>query len=98
MNKVIQGKATVIRSRRDYPKIKSETILISKETHPDLVLVIRNIKGIVVEVDNRLCHAAIVAREFGIPILMGVKEAAKRFKTGDRVAVDFERKTIRKMK
>ncbi len=97
MTKII-GKITVIKSKKDYYKIKSETILVAQHTHPDLVIVIDKIKGIITELDNKLCHAAIVAREFNKPLLMGIENVTKKFKTGDKVRVDFENKTILKIK
>lgn len=97
MSDIIKGKVTIIRNEKDYYKIKEETILFAKNTHPDLVIVIDKIKGIVTEIDNKLCHAAIVAREFDKPLLMGAKNATKRFKTGDKVIVDFTNKIISKI-
>lgn len=98
MNKIITGKIAVIKSNKDYYNIKNETILIAYRTHPDLVIIIDKIEGIVTEINNKLCHAAIVAREFNKPILMGVKNATKKFKTGDNVRIDFDNKTIQKIK
>jgi|GEM_PF-6618203 pyruvate,water dikinase len=97
MDNVIIGKVAIIKNEKDYYKIKKETILVAKNTHPDLVIVINKIKGIVTEIDNKLCHAAIVAREFNKPLLMGVFNATKKFKTGEKVLVDFGRKTINKI-
>lgn len=97
MSKIIIGKATVIKNNKDYYKIKEETILIAGHTHPDIVIVIDKIKGIVTELDNKLCHAAIISREYGKPLLMGVENATKKFKTGDKIMVDFENKTILKI-
>ena len=96
MNDIIKGRITVIKSKKDYYKIKEETILVAKNTHPDLVVIIDKIKGIVIEIDNKLCHAAIIAREFNKPLLMGVKNATKQFKTGDKAIIDFVNKTINK--
>ena len=95
---MIRGKVTIIRSEKDYYKIRKETILIAENTHPDVVIAIKKIKAIVTEIDNKLCHAAIIAREFGIPLLMGIENATKDFKTGDRIIVDFNTKIICKIK
>ncbi len=94
----ITGKATVIKSNKDYYKITSETILVASHTHPDIVIVIDKIKGIITELDNKLCHAAIIAREFSKPLLMGVIGATKKFKTGDKLFVDFDNKIIKKIR
>jgi len=94
----IRGKVIVIKSKNDYYGIKDETILVAKNTHPDLVVVINRIKAIVTEVDNKLCHAAIIAREFNKPLLMGMNNITKEFKTGDKAVVDFDNKIIDKTK
>jgi pyruvate,water dikinase len=98
MEQIITAKITVIKNPKDYYRIKSETILVAKNTHPDIVIVINKIKGIITEVDNKLCHAAIIAREFHKPILMGVDNATRKFKTGDKIIIDFNSKIIKKTK
>jgi len=98
MSRIITGKAAVIKSNKDYYKIKDDVILIAWHTHPDIVVAIDKIKGIISEVDNKLCHAAIIAREYNKPILMGVENATKKFKTGDKIMVDFESKLVKKIK
>lgn len=98
MNNIIKGSVVVIRDKRDYLNIKKGTILVSRNTHPDIVIVINNVKAIVTEVDNKLCHAAIIAREFNKPLLMGVNNAVRDFTTGDEVVVDLDSKVIKKTK
>jgi len=98
MSKVIKGRVTVIKNKRDYYGIKKEAILVAKNTHPELIIAINKIKAIVTEIDNKLCHAAIIAREFDKPLLMGVANATKNFKTGDKVMIDFDNKIINKIK
>lgn len=98
MNSIVKGKITVIKNKKDYYKIKEETILVVKDTMPDLVVVIGKIKAIISEADNRLCHAAIIAREFNKPLLMGINNATKEFKTGQRIMIDFDNKIINKTK
>ncbi|OGI15721.1 MAG: hypothetical protein A2Z52_00960 [Candidatus Moranbacteria bacterium RBG_19FT_COMBO_42_6] len=91
---MITGIAAVINSPRDYYKIKKPVIIIAKKTHPDIVISIKNVKAIVTELDNKLCHAAIIAREYGIPLVMGAENATKEFRTGDKITVDIKRKMI----
>ena len=98
MKSIIKGKITVIRNKKDYYSIKEKTILVAKNTHPDLVIVINKIDAVITEIDNKLCHAAIIAREFKIPLLMGVKNATKRFKTNDKAIVNLKNKSIFKIK
>jgi len=96
MKNIVAGRVTTIKNRKDYYRIKKETILVARNTHPDLMIAVNEIKAMVVEIDNKLCHAAIIAREFNKPILMGVANATKRFKTGDKIFIDFDKKIIRK--
>jgi pyruvate,water dikinase len=98
MNKVVFGKAFIVRSEKDYYRISKPVIMVARNTHPDVVIAIKKIKAIVTEIDNRLCHAAIISREYGIPLLMGVENATKEFNTGDKVIVNFNMKTISKTK
>lgn len=98
MKKIIEGKVFLVQSEKDYYKIKKDIILIAEGTHPDIVIAIKKVKAIVVEIDNKLCHTAIIAREYDIPLLMGVENVTKEFKTGDKVIVDFNAKTICKTK
>ncbi len=98
MNNIIKGKVIVIEKQDDYGNIKDEVIIVAKNTHPDLVVVIDKIKAIVTEIDNKVCHAAIIAREFNKPLLMGVKNITREFKTGDEVIIDFDNKVINKLK
>ena len=97
MDNLIDGKITVIKRPKDYYRIKDETILVVKETTPDIILAIKKIKGIITEVNNPLCHAAIISREFNKPLLMGIDGATKNFKTGDRVKINLEKKIIVKI-
>ncbi|MFA5431806.1 MAG: PEP-utilizing enzyme [Candidatus Paceibacterota bacterium] len=98
MKNIIDGKIMVIKNKKDYYRIKDETILIVKNTTPDITIIINKIKAIVTEIDNKLCHAAIIAREFNIPLLMGINNVTEKFKTGDRVIIDFDNKNIEKIK
>lgn len=91
---IITGKVRVIKSEADYYKIRKETILVAENTHPDIAIAIKKIKAIVTEIDNRLCHAAIIAREFDVPLLMGIQNATKEFKTGDEIVVNFDTKNV----
>lgn len=82
MKNIVADQVTTIKSKKDYYRIRKGTVLVAKNTHPDLMIAINKIKALVVETDNKLCHAAIIAREFSKPILMGVDGATKKFKTG----------------
>jgi pyruvate,water dikinase len=94
---IIKGKVLVVKEPRDYYKLKDEIILIAKNTIPDITVIINRIKLIIVEIDNKLCHAAIIAREYQKPLIMGAKDATKKFKTGDIAEIDLKTKIISKI-
>ncbi len=94
---IIRGRACVIKTAKDYLKVKDGDILFAENAKPDIVLVIGKVRAIVVEVDNKLCHAAIIAREYGKPIIMGIKKAVTEFKDGDLVEVNFTNRKIFKI-
>ncbi len=63
-------------------------ILVAKQTDPGWVILFPSISGLIVEKGSMLSHTAIVAREMGIPAVVGVRQAASLLKTGDRVRLD----------
>lgn len=91
---IISGKVKIIKKPKDYYKIKDEVIVIAKNTTPDIVVVINKVLAIITEVDNKLCHAAIIAREYGKPLIMGQINAAKKYKDGDIISINIISKTI----
>ena len=53
-----------------------------------------NAAGLVVEVGGLLSHGSVVAREYGLPAVVGVDGATKRIRTGDRVRIDGARGVV----
>ena len=69
-------------------------ILVARQTDPGWVVLFPFIRGLVVERGSMLSHSAIVAREMGIPAVVGVRGAAGRIRTGDRVRLDGARGVV----
>ena len=72
------------------PSIKGEVgkdIVIYKDVTPEAVLRLKNVKCIISEEGGILSHAAIIAKEFGIPFIAGIKDATKIFHHGDRLSI-----------
>jgi pyruvate,water dikinase len=63
-------------------------VLVARETDPGWTVLFPAISGLVVEKGSMLSHSAIVAREMGIPAVVGVKEATSRIRDGQRVRLD----------
>lgn len=90
----ITGKVKIILSKKDFVRFKPKMILVTKTTDPEWTPLIIIAKGIITDLGGRLCHAAIVAREFGKPAVIGTQEATKILKDGDLVEIDTERGII----
>lgn len=91
---VIRGQVLVAKSKADYYSCGEEQILVVRDVLPDIVLFMNRISVIITEVNNPLCHAAIVAREFKKPILMGIRGATKKFTTGEVAEVNLDKKEV----
>ncbi|MEM8792360.1 MAG: PEP/pyruvate-binding domain-containing protein [Pseudomonadota bacterium] len=87
--------ARVIRDPRREALAAGE-VLVAKHTDPGWIAVFANASAIVVERGSPLSHSAIVARELGIPCVVGLKQATTWIQTGERIEVDGEFGTIRK--
>jgi pyruvate,water dikinase len=63
-------------------------VLVTRQTDPGWGPVFCLISGLVIERGGMLSHGAILAREFGLPCIVGVKDATRRIPHGARVTVD----------
>ena len=63
-------------------------VLVVRTLDPSLASVLPGLRGLVSETGSVLSHLAILAREFGVPTVVGVEDAVKRFPPGTGVVVD----------
>ena len=82
-----QGIARVISSTDQMNDLKTGEILVTDMTDPDWEPVMRRAAAIVTNRGGRTCHAAIVARELGIPAVIGCETATQKIQTGESVTV-----------
>ncbi len=94
---VVSGTVRVILNPRLVKKLKKGTILVTGMTTPDFIPLMRVAAAIVTDEGGVTCHAAIVARELGIPCVIGAKIATKLLKDGDRVEVDATRGIVKRI-
>ncbi len=70
-------------------------IMVAKQTDPGWIVLFPSISGLIVEKGSMLSHSAIVAREMGIPAVVGVKNATAILQSGDRVILNGAAGTIK---
>ena len=75
--------------------MKSGDIIVTTMTTPDYLMAMKMAAAIVTEEGGLTSHAAIIARELGIPCIIGTKIATQVFKNGDMVEVDAEKGVVR---
>ncbi|PIR97395.1 MAG: hypothetical protein COT91_01640 [Candidatus Doudnabacteria bacterium CG10_big_fil_rev_8_21_14_0_10_41_10] len=92
-----KGKVRIVPRPEDNNKVKEGDIMITYSTTTDYLPAMKRAGAIVTEVGGQTCHAAVVSREFGIPCLVAVTDAMKKYKDGDVVEVDAERGFVRKI-
>lgn len=85
---ICEGTARIIDSATDFGRIQHGDILVARMTSPYFNVVLPMLGGIVTDRGGQLCHAAIVAREYGIPGVVGTKDATRLIPDGARVRVD----------
>ena len=85
---VASGAARVILGPEDFGKLRSGDILVAPLTTPVWTPLFAIAGGLVTEVGGILSHGAIVAREYGIPAVMGVAGATTLLKNGEQLTVD----------
>ena len=83
-----EGPARLVDSSADFEKIKQGDVLVTRMTSPYFNVVLPMLGAIVTDRGGQLCHAAIVAREYGIPGIVGTRDATRTIQDGARVRVD----------
>jgi pyruvate,water dikinase len=92
---VVTAPAAVLADITDSGQLRSGDVLVTRQTDPGWGPIFPLISGLVVERGGMLSHGAIIAREFGIPSVVGVKDATRRIPHGSSIVVDGDRGTIR---
>ncbi|QDZ40647.1 phosphoenolpyruvate synthase [Euhalothece natronophila Z-M001] len=82
-----QGKARVIIDAKNIDRFQPGEVLVTKRTDPDWEPIMKQASAIVTDQGGRTCHAAIIAREMGIPAIVGCGDATKLIQSGQEVTV-----------
>lgn len=83
-----EGTARVVDDAADFARIQQGDVLVARMTSPYFNVVLPLLGAIVTDRGGQLSHAAIVAREYGIPGIVGTRQATQLIPDGSRVRVD----------
>ncbi|HLD31446.1 MAG TPA: PEP-utilizing enzyme [Patescibacteria group bacterium] len=92
-----QGRVKLVPSPDENYKVEEGDILFAYSTMVDNLPAMKKAAAFVTESGGLTCHAAVVAREFGVPCIVGLKNAMSLFKEGDMVEVDADNGMVRKL-
>ena len=90
----VTGVASVIMSPNDFDKMTPDSILVCPLTTPAWTQLFPHATGLVTDIGSILAHGSIVAREYGIPAVLGIGDATQRIKSGQTITVDGDRGTV----
>ncbi len=85
--KIGSGKARIIRDVKEMARVQSGDVLVADMTDPDWEPIMKRAAAIVTNRGGRTCHAAIIARELGIPAVVGCGDATEKIADGVEVTV-----------
>ncbi|MGZ5984340.1 MAG: PEP-utilizing enzyme [Caulobacteraceae bacterium] len=91
---VVEGTARVVRSVQEISKLNQGDILVCQVTNPTWAPVFQKIAAAVSDIGGSMSHAAIVAREYGLPAVVGTGRATERIPDGARIRVDGGRGVV----
>ncbi|MYL42695.1 phosphoenolpyruvate synthase [Virgibacillus salexigens] len=84
---MIEGRARVIMKMED-AEIENGDILVTAFTDPSWTPLFVSLQGLVTEVGGMMTHGAVIAREYGLPAVVGVESATKEIKDGQRIRIN----------
>ncbi len=85
---VVEGRARIIVNEQSFHKLKKGDILVASSTNPGWTPLFMTAAGVVTEIGGALSHGAIIAREYGIPMVTAVKKATRLIADGDKIRVN----------
>ncbi len=93
-NGVVEGVARVVKSAEEIDRLRHGDILVCQVTNPSWAPVFQKIAAAVSDIGGSMSHAAIVAREYGLPAVVGTGTATQKIKDGQRIRVDGGRGVV----
>ena len=90
----VVGRVRIIRDEREFWRLRPGEVLVALYTNPTWTPLFALAGAVVVDAGGTASHAAIVAREYGIPAVMGTGDGTRRLRDGQRVVVDGDRGVV----
>lgn len=91
----VTGTARLVFGQEDFAKVRQGDILVCPTTTPPWTALFRTVAGVVTDAGGILSHAAMVAREYGVPAVVGTKFATRLVRDGERITIDGGAGTVR---
>lgn len=91
---VVEGIARVVKSAKEIDRIQQGDILVCQVTNPTWSPLFQRISAAVSDIGGSMSHMAIVAREYGLPAVVGTGSATQKIKDGARIRVDGGKGTV----
>lgn len=88
------GKVVIVKSEKEFKKVKEGNILVTQHTDPSMVMVMQMAGAIITDQGGLTSHAAVVSREMGTPCIVATKVGTKVLKDGDLVEVNATKGTV----
>lgn len=88
------GRVVVLQAGEDGRRVQAGDVLVAYQTHPQWFFAMERAAAVVTETGGLLSHAAIVARELGVPCVTAVPDATRLLREGTRVVVDGRQGTV----
>ena len=86
--KISTGRVKLIRNKSEFEQFQDGDVLVSQNTDPDWEPVMKKASALITDHGGRTCHAAIVAREIGVPAIVATSNATQLLKNGMEVTID----------
>lgn len=84
----VTARAMVLNDATEAGRLNTGDILVTRQTDPGWAPVFFVVRGLVIERGGMLSHGAIIAREYGLPTVVGVRDATRKIRSGQTVQVD----------
>lgn len=94
---IVKGRVKIITNIEDAEKIRPGEILVAEYGDPGWIMIFPKVEGIILEKEKITSEAAIVAKELGIPMIVGVKDLLTKLEDGEKIEFDAREGRIKKI-